>query len=260
MRENPHSRLEADSRTEISMGFTCDTFRTASLERKANNHAQSPSGDGSARPFRWVPIRSLSARHRPRIVAHLLALPDSDRYLRFGYAASDAQVAHYADLIDFSQDEVFGIFNRRLELLAIAHLAVQPVTAKVQRAEAEFGVSVLPKARGRGYGSRLFDHAVLHARNRHVDTLVIHALSENTAMLRIVRTAGATIERDGSESQARLRLPADDLLSHVDAMVEGQAAELDYRFKVHARRMDGVLEALDEIKGRFARSGGSASE
>lgn len=242
------------------MGIACDTFKPAPLETKADCRAESPSGDSSAKPFRWVPIRSLSARHRPRIVAHLLALPDSDRYLRFGYAASDAQVAHYADLIDFSHDEVFGIFNRRLELLAIAHLAVQPATAKVPRAEAEFGVSVLPKARGRGYGSRLFDHAVLHARNRHVDTLVIHALSENTAMLRIVRTAGATIERDGSESQARLRLPADDLLSHVDAMVEGQAAELDYRFKVHARRMDGVLEALDEIKGRFAQSGGSASE
>jgi ribosomal protein S18 acetylase RimI-like enzyme len=242
------------------MGFTGDVFKTAARKGRSEGHEQLPSGPNADRPFRWVPIRSLAARHRPRIVAHLLALPDGDRYLRFGYAASDAQIAHYADLIDFSHDEVFGIFNRRLELLAMAHLAMQPATVKVPRAEGEFGVSVLPKARGRGYGSRLFDHAVLHARNRQIDTLVIHALSENTAMLRIVRTAGATVERDGSESQARLRLPADDLLSHVDAIVEGQAAELDYRFKVNARRVDGVLEAIDEIKGRFARSGGTASE
>jgi ribosomal protein S18 acetylase RimI-like enzyme len=242
------------------MGFSGDIFKTAAREGRSEGHEQLPSGPGAARPFRWVPIRSLAARHRPRIVAHLLALPDGDRYLRFGYAASEAQIAHYADLIDFAHDEVFGIFNRRLELLAMAHLAMPPAPVKVPRAEAEFGVSVLPKARGRGYGSRLFDHAVLHARNRHIDTLVIHALSENTAMLRIVRTAGATIERDGSESQARLRLPADDLLSHVDAMVEGQAAELDYRFKVHARRVDGVLEALEGVKNRFARSGGSGNE
>ena len=213
--------------------------------------------------FRWIPIRSLSARHRPRILAHLMALPESDRYLRFGYAASDAQLAHYTDLIDFSHDEVFGVFNRRLDLVAMAHLAMLPRAAsgaRAERAEAEFGVSVLPTARGRGYGARLFDHAVLHARNRHVDSLVIHALSENTAMLRIARNAGATIERDGGESQARLRLPGDDMLSHLDQLVEGQAAELDYRFKVNARRVDGLLDALGEVKSRFARVDSTANE
>src|SRR5512134_412228 len=64
----------------------------------------------------WVPVRSLAERHRPRILAHLLSLSENDRYLRFGYAASDAQIARYTDLIDFAQDEVFGIFNRRLTL------------------------------------------------------------------------------------------------------------------------------------------------
>ena len=216
--------------------------------------------DRTAPPFRWIPIRSMSARHRPRILAHLLALPEADRYLRFGYAAADAQLAHYADLIDFSQDEVFGIFNRRLELLAMAHLALLPPTVNDgAHTEAEFGVSVLPTARGRGYGSRLFDHAVLHARNRRIDTLVIHALSENTAMLRIVRNAGASVDRDGGEAHARLRLPPDDLLSHVDQLVEGQAAELDYRFKRHARRVDGLLDAIDEVKSLYARNGDAAA-
>jgi ribosomal protein S18 acetylase RimI-like enzyme len=242
------------------MGFGGDILKAAGNGGSADRHEHPPPTDAVERPFRWVPIRSLSERHRPRILTHLMTLPEDDRYLRFGYAASDAQLAHYTDLIDFSHDEVFGIFNRRLQLLAMAHLATLPSAAKEAGTETEFGVSVLPKARGRGYGSRLFDHAVLHARNRRVDTMVIHALSENTAMLHIVRSAGATIERDGSESQARLRLPADDLLSHVDELVEGQAAELDYRFKVHARRVDGLLEAIDEVKSRFARAGGAASE
>jgi ribosomal protein S18 acetylase RimI-like enzyme len=178
------------------------------------------------RQRQWVPIRSLAERHRPRILAHLLALPEADRYLRFGYAASDAQIARYVDLLDFERDEVFGVFNRRLELIAQAHLASLP-----DAREAEFGVSVLPKARGRGYGARLFDHAVLHARNRGVDTLLVHVLSENTAMLRIARTAGASVERDGSESLARLRLPPDNLRSHLDAFIESSAAEVDYRLK-----------------------------
>jgi GNAT superfamily N-acetyltransferase len=171
----------------------------------------------------------------------LLALPLEDRYLRFGYATSDTQVARYTDLIDFTQDEVFGIFNRRLELIAQAHLAALPGGE-----EAEFGVSVLPAARGRGYGARLFDHAVLHARNRGVDTLIVHALVENTPMLRIARHAGATVEREGSDALARLRLPPDSLRSHMDAWVEHGAAELDYQIKRHTRRMSGTLATLGE--------------
>jgi GNAT superfamily N-acetyltransferase len=192
------------------------------------------SGGPPAPARRWIPVRSLAERHRPRILAHLLALPERDRYLRFGYAASDAQIARYTDQIDFSQDEVFGVFNRRLELIALAHLAGLP-----NAREAEFGVSVLPQARSRGYGARLFDHAVLHARNRGVDTLLIHALTENTAMLRITRRAGATIEREGSEAVARLRLPPDDLRSHLDAFIESSAAEVDYRLKVRGKVQTG---------------------
>jgi ribosomal protein S18 acetylase RimI-like enzyme len=236
------------------VGIATNALATGSDDRRP------PSPDGVATTFRWVPIRSLSERHRPRILAHLLALPEQDRYLRFGYAASDAQIAHYVDLIDFSHDEVFGIFNRRLELVAMAHLAMLPESPQLAHSEAEFGVSVMAKARGRGYGGRMFDHAVLHARNRHVETLLIHALSENTAMLRIVRKAGSTVERDGGESQARLKLPSDNVMSHVDALVEGQAAELDYRFKVHARRVDGLLDAIDEVKTRMAQVGGTANE
>lgn len=187
-------------------------------------------------PRRWIPIRSLAERHRPRILAHLLALPEADRYLRFGYAASDAQIARYADLIDFDQDEVFGVFNRRLELVAMAHLAILPGASG--RRDAEFGVSVLPSARGRGFGARMFDHAVLHARNRGVDTLLIHALSENAAMLHIARNAGASVEREGGESLARLRLPPDDLRSHIDAFIESSVAEVDYRLKAQSHKSD----------------------
>jgi GNAT superfamily N-acetyltransferase len=199
---------------------------------------------------RWIPIRSLAERHRPRILAHLLALPEHDRYLRFGYAASDAQIARYADLIDFAHDEVFGVFNRRLELIAMAHLA-----ALDNAREAEFGVSVLPKARGRGYGARLFDHAVLHARNRSIDTLLIHALTRNTPMLRIARSAGATVESEGGEALARLRLPPDSLRSHLDAFLESSAAEVDYRLKAQGKLMHDVFDSIGDIKQQITDNG-----
>jgi GNAT superfamily N-acetyltransferase len=190
--------------------------------------------------FKWIPIRSLASRHRPRILSHLLALNERDRYLRFGYAASDSQISRYVEQMDFARDEVFGVFNRHLELVAMAHLAyLEPSAAS--RPAAEFGVSVAAVARGRGYGDRLFDHAALHARNRGIDSLLVHALSENTAMLRICRNAGARVERDGPESQAWVKLAPENLVSRVEALVEDTAADLDYRLKRQAQRVDELL-------------------
>jgi len=194
----------------------------------------------------WVPIRSLAPRHRPRIVAHLLALPERDRYLRFGYAASDEQITRYVEHIDFDHDEVLGIFNRRLRLLAMTHLAFLD-DRHGHATRAEFGVSVAPNARGRGYGKRLFDLAALHARNRGVQTLIVHALSENTAMLRIARRAGAAVVRDGGESEAMLKLPPETIASHVEEMVESSAAEWDYRLKQQAQRIERLRSALSAL-------------
>jgi len=215
---------------------------------EASPSEATPDAKPVATRFHWIPIRSLAARHRPRILGHLLSLDDRDRYLRFGYLASDSQIGRYVDLLDFERDEVFGVFNRRLELIAMAHLACMG-TAEAPCTSAEFGVSVSQEARGRGLGARLFDRAALHARNRHIDTLLIHALSENTPMLHIARGAGARIERDGPESQAWLRLPPENLASHVEALVEGQAAEMDFGIKVQAHFVNELVHGLTRRSG-----------
>lgn len=196
--------------------------------------------------LRWCPVRPLAPRHRPRILAHLMALEERDRYLRFGHAASDGQVSRYVDQLDFDRDELFGVFNRRLELVAMMHLAYLGQDLR-RPTSAEFGVSVLPRARGRGLGKRLFDLAALHARNRGVDTMVIHALSENSAMLRIARQAGAVLDRAGPESTATLKLPPEDLASHLEEMVDTHASEVDYRVKHHVRMMGAVAQTLREL-------------
>lgn len=194
-----------------------------------------------------VPIRSLTARHRRRIAAHLLALDEQDRYLRFGYAAKDEQIALYVDGLDFERDDIFGIFNRRLDLIAMAHLAFLP-PEEGGVPGAEFGVSVSKKARGRGYGSRLFDRAVVHARNEGVELMFIHALSENVAMIRIARNAGAQVERAGTETEAYLRLPPATLDTRVTELVDDQLAEADYRFKRQAKAFLEFLAQLQEIR------------
>jgi GNAT superfamily N-acetyltransferase len=207
--------------------------------------------------FCWIPIRSLGPRHRPRVLAHLLALDATDRYLRFGHAISDDQIGRYVDLLDFERDEIFGVFNRRLEVVALAHLAYAPASAGPRAAE--FGISVLPRLRGRGFGGRLFDPAMLHARNRRVDTLIVHALSENTPMLRIARAAGALVVRDGGDAEAVLKLPRETVGTHVEELLGRHAAEWDYHFKRSARGVDELLRRVADVREGVGGGGAGAT-
>ena len=205
-----------------------------------------------------VPIRSLGPSHRERIAQHLLQLEPADRYLRFGYPANDEQIRHYAEQLNFERDEIFGIYNRRLELIAMAHLAFSEHPE--HKHCAEFGVSVLKQARGRGFGARLFERAVMHARNEGVSMMFIHALSENTAMLKIARNAGATVRRDGSESEAYLQIPPASLDTRMAEMVEQQFAEVDYQIKKQAKQFWDFLASLQEVRSGVQQARHQAPE
>ena len=196
--------------------------------------------------MKWVPVRILILKHRPRISAHLKSLAPQDRYLRFGYTATDEQIENYVNKLNFARDDIYGVFNRRLEIVAMAHLAfsVDPEWATC----AEFGVSVDLQMRGKGLGARLFDRAVVHARNQGVGLLFIHALSENTAMLKIARKSGAKVVRDGSESDAYLSLPVADMDSQMDEFIEERMAEVDFQIKARAKQFSQVLRTLQEVR------------
>jgi GNAT superfamily N-acetyltransferase len=204
-----------------------------------------------------IPIRSLGPRHRDRIAVHLLALDAHDRYLRFGYSATDEQIGRYVQDLDFDRDDIFGIYNRKLELIAMAHLAFSrdPDASRC----AEFGVSVCARARGRGFGNRLFERAAIHARNEGVDLLFIHALSENRAMLKIARNAGATLEHFGSETEAYVRLPPATLDTRMSELIVEQFAQTDYRLKqqVNSFRefLAGVRETREGVREARHKSG-----
>jgi GNAT superfamily N-acetyltransferase len=231
--------VNTSSLLKASIGASKEFFRAPGHSRVE------PTVQPYAHPI-MVPIRSIGPSHGERITAHLLSLSLDDRYLRFGYAATDEQIGRYVASLKFERDEIFGIYNRKLKLIAMAHLAYS--TDPQLKSCSEFGVSVLSTARGRGYGSRLFDRAVMHARNDGVDMMFIHALSENTVMLNIARKAGATIERDGGESEAYLLLPPADLDSRMTEIFEEQIAQTDYRLKVQAKQFWRFLSAVQDVR------------
>ena len=193
-----------------------------------------------------IPIAPLGIEHTPHILKHLLMLSERDRYLRFGYTATDEHIQRYVAKLNFDRDEIYGIFNTDLEIIAMAHLAL--IKDAGREFCAEFGVSVAAHARGRGYGARLFERAVIHARNEKVYQMYIHALSENAPMIRIARKGGARIERDGSETEAYLSLPKRDLDSRVTEFVADQYAKTNYSIKEDAKRFWNFLSKVQEIR------------
>ncbi len=193
-----------------------------------------------------IPITPLTSEHLQQILKHLLALSTHDRYLRFGYTATDEHIQRYVDGLNFERDEIYGVFNIELDIIAMAHLAL--IKDVGREFSAEFGVSVSAQVRGRGYGASLFERAVIHARNEKVYQMYIHALSENAPMIRIARKGGARIERDGSETEAYLRLPKRDLDSRVTEFVADQYAKTNYSIKEDAKRFWDFLAKVQEIR------------
>jgi GNAT superfamily N-acetyltransferase len=165
----------------------------------------------STRSASLNPICLLCVEHLSAIEDHLLALGERDRYLRFGYHARDEHIKKYVHGLHLDQDRLMGIFNESDQLVAFAHLSLS--RPKEFARCAEFGVSVDESLRGQGTGSRLFDYACLLARNSGVRMLFIHALSENTAMISIAKRHGATLERQGSETECYVKLPLGDFNS-----------------------------------------------
>lgn len=184
-------------------------------------------------------VKELGERDRRRILRHFLQLDNNDRLLRFGGNVPDEQVEAYVGKIDFAHDIVLGVYNRLFQLVGVGHLAFLAAqagsTATTKERVAEFGVSVSKSARGQGVGSRLFERAAIHCRNRDIDTLYMQCLSSNKTMMHIAKKAGMQIKREYGEADAYLHLPPPSPSSVMREALEEQAALIDYAVKANAR-------------------------
>jgi len=165
-----------------------------------------------------VAVQRLNPRHREEIVRHLVQLPAEDRRLRFGHAMRDDSVRDYVEHIDFARDRVFGVLGDQLELVGVAHLALDPAGGT-----AELGLSVDPRRRGHGHGYSLLKRALLHAANIGCRVLFMHCLAENAIMMHLARKAGLLLVLEGGEADGRLRL---DRRKHGSALLEAVADQV----------------------------------
>lgn len=204
-----------------------------------------------------VRVKELSERDRRRMLMHFLALDESDRLLRFGAVLPDELITRYVQMLDFSRDTVFGVYNDNLALVGVGHLAFAPREAMpvlsgatLKERVAEFGVSVSASARGLGIGSKLFERAAIHCRNEDVDTLYMHCLSSNQTMIHIAKKAGMEIHREYGESDAYLRLTPANPGTMLAEAVEEQFASFDYTLKANAKAAMKWWKRLPGVKSK----------
>lgn len=204
-----------------------------------------------------VRVKELSERERRRLLMHFLALDDSDRLLRFGSVLPDELITRYVQMLDFSRDKVFGVYDSNLELLGVGHLAFAPKeampslsSATLKARIAEFGVSVSANARGMGIGTKLFERAAIHCRNEDVDILYMHCLSSNQTMIHIAKKAGMEIQRGYGEADAYLKLTPANPGTMLQEAVEEQFAAIDYTLKANTRAAAKLLRKLPGMKGK----------
>lgn len=199
--------------------------------KKAINHLRAkPYAAGQA-----VPVRELHAGYRQEILDHLLQLNEEDRRLRFGTQTPDEVIAHYVEGLDFNMDVLFGVFDLDLKLIGMAHLAYLP-EIKGQARAAEFGVSVLPEGRAQGLGTALLQRSAVHSRNTRIETLYVHCLSNNKAMMHLAQKAGMRVEYAYGDADAYLTLPPASPATIVEEAANEQWADLDYALKEGLKR------------------------
>ena len=182
-----------------------------------------------------VPVRELHAGHREEILQHLLKLDDEDRRLRFGTQTPNEVIEAYVEHLDFNKDTIFGIFDLNLTLVGMAHLAYLPEN-KGQARAAEFGVSVLPEGRAQGFGTALLQRSAVHSRNTRIETLYVHCLSSNKAMMHLAQKAGMIVEYAYGDADAYLKLPPASPATIVEEAANEQWADMDYALKENLKR------------------------
>ena len=123
------------------------------------------------------------------IIDHFLVdIVGHDRYLRFGYAASNDNILDYLEksFEHFGDTNMWFICVKEDKVVGTVHVSILHDTA-------EMGFTVSPEYRGCGLGQDLFQRGATWAMMKGAKTLYTQCLSENQVMQHIAKKNGMTV-------------------------------------------------------------------
>ena len=147
------------------------------------------------------PRKLMKESDKKKILKHFLKLNTKDRYLRFGFHATDEIIEKYLD----RAFDGYGIDNMWFISLDLDKV-VGTVHVALLKDRAELGFTVSEDYRGRGLGQDLFLRGATWAMLKGRKIIYTQCLSENDVMQHIAKKNGMTIVTiDAGEKEATLK-------------------------------------------------------
>ena len=137
--------------------------------------------------------------HYTAICDHIISLNRDDRYLRFGYPATDERIHAYVDSTQNSEKSIWFCVEVDGCLVGTLHVAFGT-------ASAEFGLTVSSSARNMGIGKLMFANAYILILERGIKQIHLYCLSQNKAIQKIARSFGLQVITCGSDAEATVTI------------------------------------------------------
>jgi GNAT superfamily N-acetyltransferase len=153
-------------------------------------------------------IRELYEHERDDVRSFFFALGEEDRCRRFGRVMTNAAVARYVEQLDWDASVLLGAYDSHARLIGVLELA------DLANGGCEIAVVVGPAHRGRGLGKALMDRALLKAKVRGFDRVMLLCQVDNAPMRRLARSAGLSAHIEDGEVESDIEV-ADAALSDV---------------------------------------------
>jgi hypothetical protein len=124
--------------------------------------------------------------HFRQLASHFVGLTSGDRFLRFGWVATDVDIVAYVESLLVSAATVFAVVEPDGDISGVLHLELTDGGANI-------GLSVSSWARNQGIGTFLLQRAGLLVRARGLETLFVRNLKFNSALQKLALRLGLNV-------------------------------------------------------------------
>ena len=187
-------------------------------------------------------IRELFEEDVQLLLAFFLRLPAADRYHRFGRPMTDESISAYVARLAWTDSVYLGAFDPSAKLIGLLELADV-------RNGAEIAIVVDPSARGKGLGKALMDRAMLKAKVRGAERVVLLCQIHNEPMRRLAHSVGLHAHLE-DEIEGSLALAQAQLADRTDDAAHDVIRNVGYAVLVTTRAWSDLIESAFNVRRR----------
>jgi GNAT superfamily N-acetyltransferase len=176
-------------------------------------------------------VRRVLPHEYSKYRTHLKALDRDSKTLRFANPLSDEVIDTLCNTWenDHEHNILFAIENSKLELVAVAHIAID------ESSNMELAFSVLKEYQGQGLGTDLMKRAIQWCRTHNFLHGHMVCLSSNTVIRHLCKKHGIHMTNDHGEVLADIELDHPSLQTYWTEAQDSNLAVMDYLGKRMAR-------------------------